>query len=195
MADTIRTQAELLAIFADGQASNAITEQDLRDLIISMPAIQGNMWQHYEDSAFPVGGKRVILAGVRTKLTIDGVTRTEASPNGYSPIWNVSTNKIEPFAIDDFYTVRLDLKAWNNGATDNHFDIEMDIGGAVGVVAADTGVLIKGQTTSQNFNFSSQFFVGTTFLANGGEIYITPLGDASFWDAGITISRVYKAEV
>jgi hypothetical protein len=37
MADTIRTENDLLTnLFQDGQAANAITEQDVRDLIVSM---------------------------------------------------------------------------------------------------------------------------------------------------------------
>lgn len=36
MADTERTLAQLLALFADGQGANEITPQDMRDLIVSM---------------------------------------------------------------------------------------------------------------------------------------------------------------
>jgi len=37
MVDTIRTETDLLTnLFQDGQAANAITEQDVRDLIVSM---------------------------------------------------------------------------------------------------------------------------------------------------------------
>jgi len=165
----------------------------LDDVLDSLDPITGHMWQHYEDNQYLVGTKKAIAAGVRTKLTINGDQRTEISPNGYSPIWDTTDNKITPYAISDFYTVRLDIRGWSDTLPTNHFDIEMDIGGAIGVVAADTGVFIKGAATEQHFNFSSQFFVGSTFLVNGAEIYITPLGDASFWEARITISRVYKA--
>jgi hypothetical protein len=49
MADTLRTESYLLAsLFQDGQAANAITAQDMRDLVVSMRpgfgecAMQGN---------------------------------------------------------------------------------------------------------------------------------------------------------
>lgn len=167
----------------------------LDDFLESQDSMNGHMWQHYKDNTYLLGSKLAIAAGVRTKMTIDGVQRTEVSPNGYAAIWDVSTNKIVPFALNDFYTVRIDIQGWSDLAVNNFFDIEMDIGGGIGVVAADTGVFIKGATTQQQFNFSSQFFVGSTFLANGAEIYITPESDASFWEIGITISRVYKAVV
>lgn len=165
------------------------------DFADSLDSITGHYWQHYRDSTYTVGSKLSIAAGVRTQLTIDGITRTEVSPNGYPPVWDTATSKIIPECLDDFYTVRLDIKGWSDIAQSNYFDIEMDIGGALGVVAADTGLFIKGATTIQAFNFSSQFFVGTTFLTNGGTIYLIPDDDASFWDMGITISRTYTPKV
>lgn len=167
----------------------------IEDFADSLDTITGHYWQHYRDSLYPVGSKLSISAGVRTKLTCNGVARTEVSPNVYPSVWDVVGNKITPEKINDFYTVRLDIKGWSDLAQSNFFDIEMDIGGALGVVAADTGLFIKGNAVPQSFNFSSQFFVGSTFLANGAEIYVTPDQDASFWDIGITISRTYTPEV
>lgn len=163
----------------------------LNDMADSHDTISGHYWQHYRDSTYPTGTKLAIAAGIRTQLTNDGITRTVVSPNGYAAVWDTATNKIIPLNLNDFYTVRVDIKGWSDSAANNYFDIEMDIGGGLGVVAAETGVFIKGALTEQSFNFSSQFFVGSTFLANGGTIYITPNANASFWDIGITISRTY----
>ena len=49
MVDTVRTQAELLTIFMDGQAANSITEQDMRDFIVSHTPRGG--WADYNDAA------------------------------------------------------------------------------------------------------------------------------------------------
>ena len=70
----------------------------------------------------------------------------------------------------------------------------MDIGGDIGVLAARTMVFAKGAGNPQQFAPSTQFFVGSTFIANGAEIYIIPESDASFWDIGITISRTYTPQ-
>ncbi len=44
MADTERTLAQLLVIFQDGQAAGSISEQDMRDLIISLVPAYGSMY-------------------------------------------------------------------------------------------------------------------------------------------------------
>jgi hypothetical protein len=40
--DSVRTEAELLALFADGQAPGSITPQDVRDFIVSIYAETGS---------------------------------------------------------------------------------------------------------------------------------------------------------
>lgn len=44
MADTERSLADLLTIFRDGQAAGSITEQDVRDLIVSLVPPYGSMY-------------------------------------------------------------------------------------------------------------------------------------------------------
>ena len=44
MADTERTIAQLLTIFEDGQPAGSISEQDVRDLIVSLVAAYGSMY-------------------------------------------------------------------------------------------------------------------------------------------------------
>ncbi len=44
MVDTERTLADLLTIFADGQGAGSITEQDMRDLIVSLVPAYGSMY-------------------------------------------------------------------------------------------------------------------------------------------------------
>lgn len=194
MADTMRTQAELLTIFADGQNAGDITEQDLRDLIISIPEIQGHLWEFNLDGEYTLAAKRAIAAGVRTKLTIDGVLDYQTS-NVAKVVWNKTTQKFEPLIAGDFYQMRLALTGWSDVASVNQFDIEFDVGGTAGVIGKETGVFAKGAAGIQNFNFSTGFFAGGDFVTNGGEIYITPVSDASFWEAAVTISRVYTPTV
>jgi hypothetical protein len=192
----LRTRAQEIRNETTAGANTAVRIGTLLDdFVESLDSITGHYWQHYRDSDYTVGSKLSIAGGVRTKLTNNGVTRTEASPNGYPAVWDTTTNKIVPENLDDFYTIRLDIKGWSDLAQTNNFDVEMDIGGGIGVISADTGVFIKGNGVEQSFNFSSQFFVGSTFITNGGELYITPDSDASFWDIGITISRTYTPTV
>lgn len=189
----LRTEAQIIrdeTIAGTNNAERIGTFLD--DVLDSLDPMVGHFWQHYRDSAYLVGNKRPIAAGIRTKITNNGVTRTIVSPNGYAAVWDINTNKIVPVDENDFYSIRIDVKAWSDAAATNRFDIEMDIGGAIGVFAAKTLVFSKGAVSAQIFSATFGFFVGSTFIANGGEIYITPESDASFWDMGITLNRTYK---
>lgn len=192
----LRAEAQIIKNETTAGANTATRVGGLIDDILdSGDSLSGGFWQQYRDGTYTVSNKLAVLAGVRTPITIDGVASTVASPNGYPAIWNTSINKVEPLALDDFYTIRLDIKGESDVASVNRFDVEMDIGGSLGVISARTEIFAKGAGITQSFSPSSQFFVGATFLANGGAIYLTPLADANFWDIGITISRSYKAAI
>ena len=107
-------------------------------------------------------------------------------------LWNTTSNKITPLFADDFYEVRLAITGESDVAPTNRFDIELDVGGGTPpVIFRQTEVFAKGAVNPQSFNISMSLFTGPDFLTNGGEIYITPLADASFWELAITIVRVY----
>lgn len=56
MADTIRTEADLLAnLFQDGQADGSITAQDMRDLIVSMKTINPELITGQSNPAYQEG--------------------------------------------------------------------------------------------------------------------------------------------
>ena len=194
MADTIRTQAELLTIFADGQNANAITEQDLRDLIVSLPSIIGGFWEFNLDNQYTLASKKSIAAGARTKVTINGLLDYQTS-DVTKKIWNTTTGKVAPLFAGDFLTGRFAMAGWSDVASVNRFEIEFDVGGSAGVIGQDTAVFAKGAANAQNFNFILPAFVGADFFANGGEIYITPESNASFWEHALTIERSFKQPV
>jgi len=195
MADTIRTQAELLAIFADGQNAGAITEQDMRDLIISIPAIQGHHWEFNLDGQYTSIAKKAILAGIRTPITIDAALEAQQSPVGHPLVWNSTTNKIEPDALNDFYNIRLAITGHSDVGTTNSFLVEVDVGGTAGVIFKETKRFLYGVGIEQSFNIVMPLFAGADFLANGGTIYITPVTNASFWEHAITVDHAYKVPV
>lgn len=160
------------------------------DLAESMPTIMGHCWEFNLDSEYTLASKRAIAGGVRTKLTIDGLLDYQASDLS-KVMWNKTTQKFEPLVDGDFYQMRIALTAWSDIASVNQFDIEFDVGGTAGVIGKETAVFAKGAGGVQNFNFSTGFFAGGDFFTNGGEVYITPESDASFWEAAVTISRTY----
>jgi len=194
MADTIRTQNELLTqLFNDGQTNGSITAQDIRDFIVSIDSIQGHQWDFHLDSTYTFGSKRAIAAGVRTKMTCDGVLDTQSSHG--SEFWDTGTNRLVPGTVGEWGMVRMAVTGWSDVAITNRFELELDVGGGAGVIFQETGVFAKGNSTAQSFNFAIPLFSGADFVANGGEFYITPLSDASFWQVAITTFRGYAVPV
>jgi len=198
MVDIVRTEAELLAnLFQDGQPDSSITAQDIRDLIVSIKYLNGGGWEFHLDGEYlPPSAARRILAGVRTKVTIDGAAGDFGHPaTGHSPnhFWDVATNKVVPTAINNFAIGRFAVTAQSVAANENNFLVEVDVGGATPIIFQETGVMAKGAGVDQSFNFTAPLFVGDDFLANGGELYITPVSDMDFHTFALTINRTYLA--
>jgi hypothetical protein len=71
MVDTVRTQSDLLtALFQDGQAAGAISEQDMRDLIVSLtPDMAGYYWSSTSQTNVTSAGTYLKAAGTTAGTT------------------------------------------------------------------------------------------------------------------------------
>jgi hypothetical protein len=197
MVDTVRTVDELLTIFEDAQAAGSITAQDVRDFIVSSQFLNSQGWEFHLDGLYTPASPRTILAGVRTKVTIDAALGDFGHPNlihADGHFWNTSSNKVIPDALNSFGLGRFAVVAQSVSASVNRFEFEVDVGaGTFPVIFQDTAVLAKGAGVDQNFNISIPLFVGPEFLANGAEMYLTPLADMEFHTHALTIVRLYQA--
>lgn len=150
-------------------------------------------WEDYEDSTYTSTSPLALSAGVRTKVTIDGLG--PSTNTTYSPVtaglWDSTNNKITPENIGDMYDIRLRLKA-TPGATGGYVTFELDIGGTLGTILAQTQSYIKG-VAEVNMLFVSTIFSLDTFVANGGSIYATSSVAADLYDIGLLINRTHKA--
>jgi hypothetical protein len=156
--------------------------------------VQG--WEQYEDTAQAVGTpSQTIATGVRTLWTNDGGTLALQKPpsDAVSPLWNTTTNKIIPIAAFDTYNVRIGFKVQDYAGTTPDLKIEIDIGGTIGVIASRTVPLLKGGA-EQSMLLVLPVFAGSTFLTNGGEIYLTFTGTGSckIFNSSIMIIRESK---
>lgn len=148
---------------------------------------------NYADSTYTSGSPLAIASGVRTKITCDGLgsNTTEIDMPGGGSLWNSSTNKVTPFNEDDCYDLRVVLKA-NPGATNEDVTLELDIGGGVGVILEETRPLLRGAATN-DLVFSWPIFCKSTFITNGGELYLTGSATSTdVWDISIYVVRVRK---
>ncbi len=196
MVDTIRTETDLLAnLFQDGQAASSISENDLRDLIVSLRSNQGTGWAFYVDDENGTEGSAVaISADVRTQVTNDGASSltnlTQAGTMG--AVWNTSIDRIDPAQDGDAYDVRISFNIKTaSGASGQSIELDLDIGGAPGIVLDETRPLLKGANVTQSFVFAWTVFVADPFLANGGTFNMTPSVDVTCWGSRILITRLH----
>lgn len=153
-------------------------------------------WEQYEDTDTTVGSpSQTLTAGVRTKWTNDGGTLTlQKSPQDATvPMWDTTTNKHVPIADYDIYHLRLGFFAENYSGATPYITAELDIGGSVGVIFGRDVSLRKGGA-AQFVSIAFPVFTGTTYNANGGEIYLTyqGTGTCDIYKSSILIVRESK---
>jgi hypothetical protein len=119
MADTLRTESYLLAsLFQDGQAANAITAQDMRDLIVSMRsgfgecAMQGNSTA----TTISVAGTYYKIAGT-TALSGNEYLVDDASGTSNRLRYTGTPQRLVPFSASISFTPasnnqEIAFKAW-----------------------------------------------------------------------------------
>lgn len=156
--------------------------------------IQG--WGQWQDTDTTVGSpSQTLTAGVRTLWTNDGGTVTiEKNPSdAVTSMWNTSTNTHIPISEFDIYHIRASFTAENYAGATPYIDVELDIGGGIGVVYSDAIALRKGGA-AQAVTFAFPVYTGSTYLANGGKIYLTynGTGTCDIYKSSILIVRESK---
>lgn len=135
-------------------------------------------WSQYQDSRITVGTPSQTLAtGVRTKWINNGgaVTLEKAPSDATVPMWNTTTNKHIPIAPFDLYHLRISFEVANYAGASPDLEIELDIGGGIGVIF-DRDVSLKKGGAAQAVSAAFPVYSGDTYLANGGEFYLTYTG-------------------
>jgi hypothetical protein len=141
--------------------------------------IQG--WGQYQDSRTTVGTPALTIAtGARTKFVNNGgaLTLEYLPSDATSALWNTTTNKHTPIAVNDVYDLRISFKAQNYAGTDPYLTCELDIGGGPGVIFDQLIPLVKGGAV-QAASFAFPVYTSSTYISNGGEIYLTYTGTGS----------------
>lgn len=135
-------------------------------------------WGQYQDTQRAVGTPtQTLTAGVRTKFLCDGgfLTTEKLPSDAGASLWNTTTNKIEPIAAFDIYHVRIGFFAENYSGATPYIEFALDIGSPIGEITWRDISLIKGGSVVKT-SIAFPVFSGATFLANGGEIYLTYQG-------------------
>jgi hypothetical protein len=151
-------------------------------------------WGHYLDSTYTSGSPLSILSGVRATLTNNAVSKLEAQlPIGVTTFFDETTQKITAINDGDAYTMSIRFKA-KMSVNSGYFDIDLDIGGAQGIISQESIVFTRGAGTEQRFDIDLTVYSGATFVANGGTLSVTPKnGDMDIYDISFVIVRIHKA--
>lgn len=153
-------------------------------------------WGQYQDTQRAVTTPtQTLTAGVRTKFICDGafLTSEYLPDDAVAPLWNITTNKIQPIAAFDAYHLRMSFWAQNYSGATPYIEMALDIGGGIGEIVWRDFSLIKGGSVVK-ISAAFPVFTGATFLANGGEIYLTyqGTGTCDVFANDIMIVREYK---
>ena len=151
-------------------------------------------WGRYLDNTYTSGSPLSISNGVRATLTNNALNKLETQlPTGVTTFFNESTQKVTAINDGDSYNLSIRFKAKmsvNNG----YFDIDLDIGGTQGIISQESIVFTRGSGTEQRFDVDLTVFSGSTFVANGGTLSITPQnGNMDIYDISFVIVRTHKA--
>jgi ribosomal protein S18 len=134
-----------------------------------------------------------------TQITIDG---TGATNEDYLPrqirgtghLW--ATNKITPISIGDDYDGRLDLTFTAKSGSPEVIEVIIEIsGGTAGTNVVFTGYIHTAPVPYRQSVYLD-FFSLTTFITNGGKIYIrTDTGTVTVGDRAIKITRKGRGSI
>jgi len=160
--------------------------------------ISGVGYANYVDSTYTSGSPLVLNSGNSYFATIqnDGLgagSTTSQWPAGITEVWNTTTNKLVGINEGDMFDYRLSFKA-QDGASSALIDITIDIGGTIGEISRRSVSVQKGASAETSIEVSSEFFTGSTFLANGGTIGASTADSStemSIWDIRFLVYRKY----
>lgn len=183
-----------------GAVANDGTGDTLRDAFdkvndntIELYEVHG--WGYYSDGETTPTTQT--FTSTPSKLSIDGLgatTETGYLPleiRGVSELWDSVNDKIIPISDGDSYDFRLDLTVIGETSNPNEIIIQLDIGGG----AAPTIVVVNryvstGKATPYNVSVGFPIFTLSTFLANGGQIFMsTDTGNVEVQKRGVYLGR------
>ena len=188
-----------------GTGPNNGTGEGLRD---SMVKVNDNFteiynvhgWGNYSDAETTPATQSITTTA--SKLQIDGGGSSSNSAylpreiRGSSELWDTTNDCIVPVSLGDAYMVRVGLEVTAKTGGAGTIYIQLDIGGA----ATPTIVILEEDISISKtvpFTFVAPFpiFCLSTFLANGGQIFLTSdTGTITIAERNISIYRMYKGD-
>lgn len=158
-------------------------------------ATPDNGQQFVSDSTYTSGSPLSILAGIRTLLPNDAALLNVKNPSSAPDFWDAVSNRVVPEFVGDTYAIGINFVCQRAGTGVSFVDVELDIGGGLGTIRQETVPIVRGGGVNNHKNVNFLVFVGSTFIVNGAQIYLTPELDTDFFDITVNILRVSSGEV
>jgi hypothetical protein len=165
-----KTDAQISALPA-AQKVSAADMNEIKASVNDMYDVRG--WEHHADTT----GAQVVTT-TPALLTIDGLgaaTNIDYAPPAIrgTGVKMFENNKILPINLGDSYDLRIGISLASKTASPNFLLFQLDIGGGASptVVIAERAISTAKIPISTNISFP--IFCLATFLANGGQLFVS----------------------
>jgi len=194
-----------------GTVANDGTGDPLRDAMIK---VNDNLTELYDIGGWGYYRDGETITPTETfdatpkKLLIDNtslLTNTAYLPyeiRGISELWDNINNKITPIALGDSYEVRIEIGITSVNSNPTRFNIGLDIGTVQDGTGIGNSILVVQDSRTlrtgvpQNHTVSFPIFSLSTFMANGGSLWIdVDSGSIDVVKRSIFISRTSRGQI
>lgn len=162
------------------------------EIELQLAALKAELgWIQFSD---PSASVRNIAANTRTKITFDAspsVLNTNG-PSDAATWWNQTNGVFQPNNSGDAYILRPSFIC-DPTLNNRNLTLELDIGGTQGVIWSRTIRLARGAGVDTKVTETMPIYTLGTFVANGGEFYITCDGDMTYTDLVMMFQRTFRA--
>ncbi len=157
-------------------------------------------WGVYADAATTPATQ--VFTTTPALLQIDGAGSTSNSAHlpreirGSAELWDTTNDLITPINSGDGYDIRVSLGATAKTGSPNEIIVQLDIGGGGSptIVVAEVASPAS-KTTPFTATISIPIFTLSTFLSNGGQIFVsTDAGTITIGTRSILIKRDYNGD-
>lgn len=175
-------------------AGNLYAATNVENALAELKTIDPHGWVSYQDT-FYTGGTSLSISTVSPGTIVPnnkGITIESQAPHDMiTPMWNSTSNKFIAIRENDFYILRLNFRVSGLTGTVDYTTLNMDIGGSVGSVFAQTFVP---RTVGERFSFTIPIYSGSTFIANGAQFSLLKVGTGtlSIQDIQFVATRVHR---
>ena len=168
-----------------------VTSKDLNEIKQAHnSSLEALGWEEYRDTVDSEASPQVFTAGQSLPLSINGMAKIiSQSPADSTGLWDSVNDKIRPIKVGDSYMVRVDFKA-KIASNDGFFDFSLNVGGTIGEAFGETKLFPKGLGVEHRFSIDFPIYSLDTFIANGGELLITPSHTMQVYSKRIIIWKV-----